>query len=76
VEIDHAELEYPMKACGKRNRILPHGVEQRKYQTDVEVDEALGGREESRLEYLYPALLKDFEILAPSHFSSEVPGEE
>jgi hypothetical protein len=50
VEIDHAELEYPRKACGKRNRILPHGVEQRKYQTDVEVDEALGGQEESRLE--------------------------
>jgi hypothetical protein len=41
VEIDHAELEYPRKACGRRNRVLPHGVEQKKYQTDVEVDEAL-----------------------------------
>jgi hypothetical protein len=35
-------LEYPRKACEKMNRVLPHDVEQRKYQTDVEVDEALG----------------------------------
>jgi len=43
-----------VKACGGKNKIRPHGVDERRSQTDAQVDEILGGEEASTLEKVYP----------------------